>query len=479
MIMRFHILFYVALLLAVSTQAQAKGPSPYLPLKISPEIEVKIEKLLALTRNVPLTKPYKASEILSKLTQVKDSHPLLHSQLTAYISRYTKPAGITHVELSASYNDDTSKALPNQRNINADSNYQGSIGALAYITPYAYVSLGTTYADDAGVIHTNTHLGFGYEYAQVELGYREHWFSPFQDSAVLLSTHAISSPSITVSNATPITKWNLRYEVFYSILEEQSGIVLGDQVTPGRPRIAGIHLSAAPLDFWTIGVNRTLQFGGGLRDPSVSDVFQAIFNPAGIDNVGDIPDVVADDPNFEFGNQLASFTSKINFTWYTPISFYGEIGGEDTEGESNFKLGNETLSAGLFLPEIRENLALRYEFTRWSTAWYVHPLYAEGYSNEGQVLGHFGGGERVFNDDTPSKTHSFNADWTLASGHIINATYRIINNETSDVFDYFTANELQLRYSRPTRYGFFGAEVYVGNNVFGDRFGRISAFYRW
>ncbi len=477
--MRFHYRLLAAILLSLTMPAQAKGPSPYLPLKTSPEIEVKIEKLLGLTKNVPLTKPYKASEILSKLEQIKDSHPLLHSQLSAYLSRFTKPAGITHLELSASYNDDTSRALPNQRNINADSNYQASVGALAYITPYAYVSLGATYADGAGTIHTNTHLGFGYEYAQVELGYREHWYSPFQDSAVLLSTHAVSSPSITISNATPITKWNIRYEAFYSILEEQEGIVLGDQVTPGRPRIAGIHLSATPWDFWTIGVNRTLQFGGGLRDPSLGDVFQAIFNPAGIDNVGDIPDVVADDPNFEFGNQLASFTSKINFTWYTPISFYGEIGGEDTEGESNFKLGNETLSAGLFLPAIRDNLALRYEFTRWSTAWYVHPLYSGGYSNEGQVLGHFAGGERIFNDDTPSKTHSFNADWTLMSGNIINSTFRIINNETSALFDYDTAHEVQLRYSKATRYGFFGTEVYAGRNVFGEQFGRISAFFRW
>ncbi len=477
--MRFHYVLFATLLLTLSLNAQAKGPSPYLPLQISPEIEVKIEKLLGLTTNVPLIKPYKASEIQSKLKQIEDSHPLLHSQLSAYLSRYTKRAAVTHLELSVSYNDDTVRALPNQRNIKTDSNYQGSIGAIAYLSPYAYVSIGATYADGEGLINTNSHLGFGYEYAQVELGYREHWYSPFQDSAVLLSTHAVSSPSITISNATPITKWNFRYEVFYSILEEQSGIVLGDEVTPGRPRIAGIHLSATPLDFWTIGVNRTLQFGGGLRDPSLSDVFQAIFNPAGIDNVGDIPDVVANDPNFEFGNQIASFTSKINFTWYTPISFYGEIGGEDTEGESNFKLGNETLSAGLFLPALKENLALRYEFTRWSTAWYVHPLYSEGYSNEGQVLGHFAGGERVFNDDTPSKTHSFNVDWTLKGGHIINASYRIINNETSDVFDYFTANEVKLRYSRPTRYGFFGTEVFVGNSVFGDRFGRISAFYRW
>ena len=475
--MRFTYPLFAAVLTSLSMQTQAKGPSPYLPLQTSPEVEVQIERLLALTTNVPLTKPYKASEILSKLPQIKDSHPLLHTQLTAYLSRYTKPAAITHLSASASYNDDTSKALPNQRNINADSNYQVSVGALAYITPYAYVSVGATYADDAGTIHTNTHLGFGHEYAQVELGYREHWFSPFQDSAVLVSTHAISSPSITVSNSKPISKWNIRYEVFYSILEEQEGIRLGDQVTPGRPRHAGLHLSATPLDFWTIGVNRTLQFGGGLRDPSIGDVFEAIFNPAGIDNVGDID--TSDDPNFEFGNQQASITSKVNFTWYTPISFYMEIGGEDTEGEKNFKLGNETLSAGLFLPQFRDNLALRYEFTRWSTAWYVHPLYSGGLSNEGQILGHFAGGERVFNDDTPSKTHSFNADWTLASGHIINTTFRIINNETSDVFDYDTAHELQLRYSKATRYGFFGTEVYAGRNVFGEQFARISAFFRW
>ena len=456
--------------------AVAKGPSPYLPLKNSPEIEAKIEKLMALTPGVAVTKPYKASDVLARLKLIQHSYPMLHNQLSAYLSRYTKSTGLTHFSASLSAASDRVKARPNQRNITTDSHYQVSIGGLAYVTPYAYVSGGYTYDDAIGTVHTNSHIGFGHEYAQVELGYREHWFSPFQDSAMLVSTHAQPSPSITISNAKPISDWNIRYEVFYSMLEEAEGIRLGDEVFPGRPRHAGLHLSFTPLEFWTLGFNRTLQFGGGKREVSFSDVIEALFDPAGKDNVGDIDDP---DPNFEFGNQQASITSKFNFELGIPVSIYFEYAGEDTVNESNFQLGNVAKSVGVFLPVIFDDFSFRYEYADWTDRWYVHPLYQEGYSNEGQILGHWGAGERVFNDDTPATAHAVNMNWQLSDNQLLDASFRMLENESKVQFDYQRAWELDLTYSYATRNGFWGVSLYAGKDVFGERFEQISAFYRW
>ena len=459
-----------------SASSFAAGLSPYLPLKISPEVESQIEKVMALTPGAPLTRPYKASELSARLKLVEQQHPEMFQELSAYLERLKQPMGLTHASVSASLSNDSKRALPNQRNVRNDSSYQVSLGALTYLSPYAYVSGGMQYADDEGLTHYNTHFGFGYEYLQVELGYREHWFSPFQDSAMLVSTHAKPSPSITISNATPITSWNIRYEIFYSQLEKVDEIVLGEESFPGRPRHAGVHLSFTPMDFWTIGINRTLQFGGGKREVSFSDVLEALFDPAGKDNVGDVGN---DDPNFEFGNQQASVTSKWNFNWYTPMSVYVEYAGEDTVNESNFQLGNDALSFGLYLPALTDDISVRYEFNDWSTRWYVHHLYPDGYTNDGQIIGHWGGAERVFGQDTPSKVHALNINWRLTGNQLLDVNLRTIQNQNTPKQSYETGYEAQIAYSFANQYGFWGLEVFAGKDVFGSNFSRLSGVFRW
>jgi hypothetical protein len=473
MLQQFLVLFVC---IFAATASFAKGLSPYLPLNVSPEIELMIEKAFALTQGVPLSKPYKAADLQRSIKQISDTHPQLYQQLKQYLSRFEQVRGITHKSAALSATNNADKAIPNNRNIDVSSNLEVSLGGFSFFSPYVYIATGSVWSEQADLTHFNTHLGFGYEYAQVELGYREHWFSPFVDGAMILSTHAKPSPSITISNSTAISQWKIRYEVFYSELEEVSGIVLGNQSFPGKPKLAGIHLSLVPLDNWTLGVSRVAQFGGGQRKVGFPDVIQAIFNPAGIDNVGDYQ---GDDPNFEFGNQLASVTSKVNFNWGMPISVYAEIGAEDTEGEKNYKLGNESFSFGLFLPMFTDKMSLRYEFNRWSTAWYVHHLYEQGYTNEGQVIGHWAGGERELSMDTPAQVHAVNLAWQLSSKQILDTTIRHIKNENESDFLYKAGVELNMRYSHATQHGFLGFELYLGRDVFNHDFGRLSGFYRW
>ncbi|MCY7295759.1 capsule assembly Wzi family protein [Alteromonas sp. a30] len=459
-----------------SASVAAQGISPYLPLKMAPEVEAHIEKVLAITPSAPLSKPYKATDILTRLELIKHSHPLLFSRVSAYLARYKTKIFVANLNSEIAASNDTTKSLPNQRGLSAENQYQIAGSAYAFINPYLYAAVGAQYSDDKGLEHHSTHIGFGFEYAQVEVGFREHWFSPFQDSAMLVSTNAKTSPSITISNATPITGWDFRYEIFYSELERVEGIRLGEEIFPGKPRHAGLHISFSPIDNLTIGLNRTLQFGGGKRSVDFGDFFEALFDPSGKDNIDGTDGT---DPNFEFGNQQASITAKYNFNLGIPISVYAEYAGEDTVNRSNFSLGNNAVSLGVYLPMLTDDIAVRYEFSDWTTAWYVHHLYQQGYTNEGNVLGHWGGDNRTFNDDTPAQAHSFNVNWNLAPNQILDVTLRATRNQDNTVTNYQTAYEIQAEYSYATSQGFWGVGVYAGRDVFGDNFSRVSGFYRW
>ncbi|MCV2886158.1 capsule assembly Wzi family protein [Aestuariibacter sp. AA17] len=464
-------------LVAISSPVFSKGISPYLPIALSPEVELQIDRVMALTPATPLTKPYKTVDLLERLDLIKQSHPVLYTTLSKYLDRY-KQTGLTHgaIKLSGSSGDGEVATSVNGRGIPLHSNYQIELGAITYLGPYMYASGGFIYDDVNNLTHHNTHVAVGNQYIQMELGYREHWFSPFKDSAMLVSTHAAPSESITISNATPYTAWDIRFEMFYSQLEEVEQIVLGDETFPGRPRHAGLHLSFSPFDFWTIGLNRTLQFGGGKRSVDVGDVFEALFDPAGKDNVGDANN---DDPNFEFGNQQASVTTQFNFDLGMPVSIYAEYAGEDTVDESNFKLGNDSKALGIYLPILSDNISMRYEVTHWADRWYVHHLYPAGYTNDGTIMGHWGGSRRLSSDAIPATAHSMNVMWQFTQDQLVDVTLRTVNNDGSNRAEYERSVEADIRYSFANRYGFWGATLTSGKDTFGESYTRLTGFYRW
>jgi hypothetical protein len=101
----------------------------------------------------------------------------------------------------------------NQRGMTSESTWQISGNAFWQPSPYALVSLGgTAYEDDA--VAAGSMLSLGFEYAQLDIGYRDHWMSPFSQSAMLISTHAKTLPSVTLSSYSRITPLGFRFEVF-------------------------------------------------------------------------------------------------------------------------------------------------------------------------------------------------------------------------------------------------------------------------
>lgn len=259
--------------IAISTNAVAKdGVSPYLPLKQVPELEHKIQQLLAVSKNTHIvSKPYKANDIYRVLQTIKHIYPELYRTLSYQISPYVQGDAATFAKVTLAAGT-TDKNIPNQRGQTTKTNVILEGGGYANFGNHFGVSVAGI-ANEDEVIPTQSFFYFGNEYAQLDIGYREHWYSPFNDSAMLLSTNAKTTPSITLSNVKPITDFNIRYDMFISKMTEQSGILVSDkqvgtvrEYEPGKPYLFGLQTSFAATDNLTIGLSRIMQFGGASRD---------------------------------------------------------------------------------------------------------------------------------------------------------------------------------------------------------------------
>jgi len=149
---------------------------------------------------------------------------------------------------------------------------------------YLLVGLGAN-AYQGKTDFTGSLVSFGFDFAQLDIGFRPHWFSPLSDSSLLMSTEAPTMPSVTLSNYRPLTRLGLHYELFAARMSKSEHIQFRDGFTVGHPRLVGFHVDMEPASGWSLGLSRVLQYGGGARNTnSLRDVFDAFFNPSKFDN---------------------------------------------------------------------------------------------------------------------------------------------------------------------------------------------------
>lgn len=462
----------------------ARGASPYIVLHQSPEIERAIERVLILADDPVLARPIAAARVLDALPAACEIDAPVCEQVRRYLSGLMKGAGIAHLSASAAATTGDSlrpdansdlvspTPLPNRHGMAFDSPFEVSAKLFWQRSDYMLVQAGFV-AYEHEVVPTGSMISLGVQYAQLDIGWREQWLSPMSDSSMLLSTQAQTLPSITLSNYTPLTPWNLRYQVFFAKLGESDRIAFEGGLTRGEPRLAGLHVSIHPIPGWSLGINRLMQYGGGERGrTSLGDLFDALFRPSVYDNTGTVSD---------FGNQVASITSSFTMPTKLPFSVYFEYAGEDTSTSSDARLGNVALSGGIRFPRLGpRNLDLTLEASEWQNGWYVHHIYLDGLTNEGNVIGHWGADWRVAQDGVGGRSFMARIGMPLVAGGQIEATYRTLDNEDYSAPDYDRAYLLEVRYSRRWRDDFFvGAELNAGRDVFGESFSRIAAFLRF
>ncbi|MEZ5533744.1 MAG: capsule assembly Wzi family protein [Steroidobacteraceae bacterium] len=452
--------------------ALARGVSPYLPLNLDPEMERQIEQVLVLADRPYLTRPIAAAVVWDALPAACARDEALCRSVERYLGRYMQRAGVTDLSISGAVTDGAERPIPNRHGLATDSAWETS--ARVYWQPFdhALLALGGV-AYDGEATPTGSLLSLGWSFAQLDAGFRDHWLSPFADSAMLLSTEAPTMPSVTVSNYVPLTRLGLRYEAFLAEMSTSDRILFEGGYTSGHPRLAGMSLSIEPASGWSLGFNRIMQFGGGARGgSSLGDVLDAFFNPSGHDNVSN-----AGEP--QFGNQAASFTSRFVFPGAVPFSVYAEYAGEDTSRGRNYLLGNSSLSLGIDFPQLWRRFDLTLEASEWQNGWYVHGVYQDGLVNERRVIGHWGADQREPGDGVGARSAMARLGWQPAFGGQFALRGRVIENASYSAVDYTRGYDLTLSYARPVGDFSVGGEVYAGRDVFGEDFSRIAAFVRY
>ena len=455
--------------LVIAAGADARGVSPYLPLNISPEIERQIERVLILAEQPVLTRPIAAAIVFDALPRACERDAALCAEVREYLSGYMRDAGIGTLSVRLAATSGEATPLPNRHGMTSDSAYEISGSVYWQPSDHMLLTAGVLTHDD-DTTPTGSVVSIGIASAQLDVGFRDHWLSPLTDSAMLLGTQAPTMPSVTLSNYQPLTRAGFRYEVFVAEMSESQNIAYQTGYTAGSPRLAGVHLSIQPIPGWTLGVNRIMQYGGGAREDSFSELVRAFVNPSDYDNTGTPED---------FGNQIASFTSTFQLAGPVPFAVYFEYAGEDTSTLSNVRLGNSALAAGIRFPVLAERFDLTVEATEWQNGWYVHHIYQDGLRHEGNAVGHWAADWRVPQDGVGGRSLMARLGWYRQAGDSLEATYRSVEHEEYSGVDYERGHALALRYSRGWQQFHVGAELDLGRNVFGESYSRLGVFLRF
>jgi len=462
------------MLLAVPTIAYTSGVTPYLPLNLEPEIEAQIERVLILAGKPVMRRPIAAATVLDALPKACAVDAVLCDQVARFLSRYTHFTALTHASLEGAATHGADDLLPDRYGLHNRSAWDASASAYLQPSDYLIINFGGV-AYDGRESFSGTYLSAGFSKAQLDIGFKPHWLSPMTDSSMLMSTEAPTMPSVGISNSEPLTRLGLSYDIFEARMSKSDHIVWQNGYTSGSPRLGGLQLVMEPVSGWSFGINRLVQFGGGARGgSSITDLLRAIINPSRYSNLN--PELSADQ---KATNQEASFTSSFLFPGPIPFAVYAEYAGEDTSHGRNYLLGNSALSWGIHFPSLARRFDLTLEASEWQNAWYVHPIWQDGMTNDGLVVSNWFGDERKYGDGVGGRSGMARLRWDAWFGGQAELRYRTLENQVYGEIPYHRFHEFTVGYSRPWRGIIVGGEFDSGTDVFGGSFSRLAGFVRY
>jgi hypothetical protein len=461
--------------------AHARGVTPYLPLNLDPEVERQVERVLVLADKPVLTRPIPAAVVLDALPKACQVDKVLCEHVRKFLSRYMRNGGVEFASLQASAAQGSSNTvIPNEHGEAQHSHYEVAGSGYWQLGDYALINAGGVAYEGRGT-PTGSMISLGFDRAQLDIGYRDHWWSPMTDSAALISTEAATMPSATLSNYVPLTRLGFQYEAFLSRMSYSKKIELTNgQLTSGYPKFAGLHLGIEPqLSGWSFGANRVLVFGGGAAGgQSVSDILNAFFNPSKSQSAG-----FANRPNI--AKQEASLTSRFVFPGAVPFAVYCEYAANDTSRGKNYLFGKPILSAGIHFPRVGP-FDITYEISNWDITWYVNGFspvqngYGDGIDNYGRVIGGWFGDQRQFGDAIGGKSNMLKVGWEPPFGGLLETQYRLlVNNTFPATVPYRHEYMGSVSYSYPWRGYAVGTEIDAGRDVFGAHYTRLAGFIRY
>ena len=469
----------VSLCLVAAGPLHARGVTPYLPLNLDPELEREVERVLILGDKPVMTRPIPAALVLDALPKACTLDPVLCRRVRRALKKYMNDSALEFASIEGSaVSGDSKLVIPNQYGQTEQSQWQ--IAGAGFIQPrdYLLVNLGGV-AYDGRQKPTGSMLSVGFDWAQLDLGYRDHWWSPMTDSAMLASTESPSMPGVTISNYRPLTRLGWHYEVFVERMSYTDKIELTNgELTAGNPKFSGARLAIEPANSgWSFAANRIMMFGGGAAGgQSFSELLRAFFNPQQALSTTGKP---------VLGKQEASLTSRLIYPGRVPFSLYFEYAGNDPGGGNRFTFSRTDLSVGLQFPRLGP-FDLTYEFSEWQPTWYVKPAtsseygYGDGITNYLLSTGHWFGDQRQFGDAVGGQSNMLRIGFEPRFGGRLELTLRsLVNDSYYSRVAYAHGNMGSLMYSYPLKDYVVGSQVDYGRDVFGAHYTRVSAFLRY
>ena len=449
--------------------ARADGVTAYLPLNLEPEVERQIERVLILAEEPILKRPIAVNLVQLALPAACLRDQELCNRVKKYLERYSRDYGVTHASVTGAIVNGAHGTVPNEHGLPLQSPWDASAQVFVQPNDYFLASAGVV-TNNGRTTPTGTVLSMGFNWAQLDIGYRDHWFSPMTDSSMMIGTEAATMPSATISNYEPLGRLGFQYEFFVAQMSSSDHIAFLGQNVPGQqgrghPKLAGGQFTIEPLSGWSLGVNQLLQYGGaGLKD-SPNTLVHYFFKPSGVAQT--------------LSNHQASYVSRFVFPARIPFAVYAQYAGEDNSNGGSYLLGNTATSIGIDFPMLGRNFDATYEVSEWQNFWYTNSIFLDGMINYGNVIGSWGGDQRVFNDGVGARSQMLRVGWTPPFGGYLEERVRTLINQNYGVYPYQHYLDVTVRYSRPWKDLTVGGEVLAGRDVFGKSFSRISGFVRY
>ena len=449
--------------------ARADGVTAYLPLNLEPETERQIERVLILADEPVLKRPFAVALVELALPKACERDKVLCAKVTKYLERYSRDYAVTHASLTGSVHRGADGVVPDQHGLPLQSHYE--ISAQGYVQPSDYFLASAGVVSYQGrTVPTGSVLSAGFNWAQLDIGYRDHWFSPAPENTFMIGTEAPTMPSVTLSNYEPLTRFGFQYELFLAQMSRTDRIAFHGQGTSelssGNPKLFGAQFSIEPFSGWSFGVNRQLQYGGGGLPDSAHFLLSDFLNPAG--------------KNQTLGKQQASYDSRIIIPTKTPFAVYVQYAGQNTLNGGSYLLGEAGLTVGIDFPKLWHNFDLTYETSEWQNGWYAsNAVFLDGMTQDRLPTGQWGAAERLFGDPVGARSQSLRIGWEPPFGGYLEERVRTLINLIYGEYPYRHYLDVTVRYSRPWKDLTIGGEVLAGHDVFDKSFTRLSAFVRY
>lgn len=463
LVVLFRILVVCVFVMPLS--ALSAGVSPYLPLNLPQHINQKIEKLAVITRQATLHKPYKVAQVTAMARSVQNTHPMLYRELLPYLTGHRHPVGVSLQQVSVSSSNGNSDR---QYQFGVNDNHSASFELAGYAMYSDHVGLsGSTVFTDKNAYLAQAMFHAGVDWAQVDVGYKSRWWSVGRIHSTLLSNQSEAFASVSLSNVTPLSLFNIHYEAFAGKLNEQSQIVTGAMTEIDQPMMAGLMVSVNPIKQLTLGVAQTTMFGGAVRENDTSAFVNALINDEINSAVeGGYQDAQAD-RRYAFQVRFNSSVADL------PYSLYSEVVTKDTLG-SDMPTAR-AFTAGIYFP-LLGNHALRVEGVNWERGFYTSAIYASGYQDGVNSLGHALAPNAQSSAATSVATEWF---WSMSADSSLTTkvTWSEIdryNNEMQD--DVVSGAGVAVDYRSTWRNAYWGITASTGLDNVGERVNRLTLY---